>query len=625
MMFADFINAIVDWLGQLDVAAWVIIGLGLALAVLTWLGFVGQARLGSIEIEPVTADDGSPLPTTAATAQLQDELGKVGLLPAGGVPAGSPTAALVAAIDAAPVAQAQWLGTLVGLLPIPATSQSFKVSSTLRDDGEPPTPSGLTYSIVDVAAKSCLCVETAWAATPAKAVEAAANDMFRTIVAHAPDVFPTWAQWSSAEALDCYRKGLECERPRSPDVKQRYTKAIGHFVAASRLDPKNVLARLRIGNSLERLAGCEQLGTQERTRLWAEALNAYAPVIAQHHEIFEPRYRASVVMGQLADHLGPADEQIRNQLRWVLRTLEPDRPPEEGDLDERLRVCAGRQSKQAWKRLRPLWTLFHGGRMRRQFEPTGKTRRQHRRALALSNMCLRVRRQWHAGQPLPWRTAMLRLWWRGWIDVRHFRFRWARAGWQAHYNAAAFYALLPEASLDVRPQPVKDKERPSKYSVNVRRPREKAFDHLTRAIDDPDNDLRAAYVRNEDPDLLVLRAAEKESWDAAMVRLAGPEVIVHYQRGDQDYAAWSMRVGTGQLLDGAAVWSEQPIQHVHQDGWGAVFRIPLYDVTKCVDFKVIDGSGPAGEVWGFTPSSLPKPEVWVIWNDAELYLDCPAG
>jgi hypothetical protein len=594
---------------------------------LTWLGFVGQARLGSIEIEPVTADAGSTLATSAATAQLQDELGKVGLLPAGGVPAGSPTAALVAAIDAAPVAQAKWLGTLVALLPIPATSQSFKVSSTLRDDGEPPTRSGLTYGIVDVATKSCLCVDTAWAPTPAKAVEAAANDIFRTIVAHAPDVFPTWAQWSSAEALDCYRKGIECERPRSPDVKQRYTKALGHFMAASRLDPKNVLARLRIGNSLERLAGCEQLGDPNRPRLWAEALNAYAPVIAQHNEIFEPRYRASVVMGLVADHLAAADDETLEQLRWVLRTLEPDRPsPPDGELAERLRVCAGRQSKQAWKRLRPLWTLFHGGRMRRQFEPTGKTRRQHRRALGVSNMCLRVRRQWHTGKPLPWGVpAMRRMWWRGWIDVRHFRFRWARAGWQAHYNAAAFYALLPEASLDVRPQSVKDKDHPSKYSVNVRRPRKKAFDHLTRAIDDPDNDLRAAYVRNEDPDLLVLRAAEKAGWDAAMVRLAGPEVIVHYQRGDQDYAAWSMYVGTGQLLDPANVWSDEPIQHVLQDGWGAVFRIPLYDVTKCVEFTLIDGTTAAPNVWNFTPSSLLKPEVWVIWDDADVYLECPAS
>jgi hypothetical protein len=634
LALTDVVDEVLAWLDHLDAAAWVLIGLGLSVAVLTWVGFVGRSRLGAIEVEVVEADGGSSLPVSMAAAQLQDQLGNVGLLPPGGVPAGSPTAGLSAAIEAAPVEQAKWLATLVALLPLPATSRSFKVRATLRTDGAGPRANGLaytnglTYSIVDVSSKQCFCMETVWAATPSRAVELAANDIYRTIVSHARDLFPIWAQWTDPDALEHYRKGLACEAHGGADVRERYTQALEHFLTASELDPRNVLARLRIGNCLERLAGHERFDSPARLLRWREALNAYATVIAQHDEIFEPRFRASVVLGVAADHLErtDADARTREQFQRILKTLEPEAPaPNDKELTANMRSRAAALSKEAFKRLGPRWTLVHGGRMRHQFEPTGATRRQLRRALAISRMCLRVRRQWHDTQPIPWGVpALVRMRWRGWIYLRYFRLTSARAGWQAHYNAAAFYALLPEASLQARPTSI-DQDGPQNYPVRTGALRRAAFKHLMRAIDDPDNDLRPGYVRHEDPDLRVLRQAERNRWDAAIERMTGPEATVHYRRADNDYDNWKIRVGTVRLLDARTTWYGAPLEHAQVDTWGCVFRIPLYDRTKPLEFQLVHGDVLDGDSRYLIPAFLTRPEIWVRSGDPQLYPNPPAA
>jgi hypothetical protein len=132
-------------------------------------------------------------------------------------------------------------------------------------------------------------------------------------------------------------------------------------------------------------------------------------------------------------------------------------------------------------------------------------------------------------------------------------------------------------------------------------------------------------VRDEDPDLLVLRTAETKRWDAAIERLAGPEVIVHYQREDEQYELWTMRVALGRLADRDARWKdEDPIVHTRVDAWGSVFRVSIYDATKCIELRPMSGQGNGKDLWSFVPSDREKPEIWVRRGDSECYFSEPA-
>ena len=355
----------------------------------------------------------------------------------------------------------------------------------------------------------------------------AANGVYRAVVKNAPAIYPAWAQWQSEKALDMYIAGLEAEVDSEGSVAERYTTALNLYSAAREVESGNMLVQLRIANCYERLAS--SVAAAEATAKRLEALNAYVAVRLRYPSIFEARYRASVVLARLAtaklsepdadalrtvvtrlenDRIGdpdPITDRDRSGLQKKLRAEKQQSNPkvesDEGDtadLKRRAAKSARKESKAARRSLRPMWTLLHEGRFRYVYEPTGSERRRLRRALGISRMCLRVRE--HGPQT----SGLRQMWWRARVFWCYFAGRPGVAGWQAHYNAACFYALLPRAS------------KPGVFlgSAGVRRI---ALKHLSRAINDPDETLGCSYVRDEDLDLQTLRQYSPIQWQNDIV------------------------------------------------------------------------------------------------------------
>ena len=125
------LNASVQWLSHLGVQDCILIGASAFLLAWGWVRAAAFVRLGTIQIADLSCDDDKLAPT-AAKAVLQQALGDHGLLPPSGVPSGSPSVASIAdAISKAPIPQANWLGSLIGLIPWPP------VGDGLSDQREP--------------------------------------------------------------------------------------------------------------------------------------------------------------------------------------------------------------------------------------------------------------------------------------------------------------------------------------------------------------------------------------------------------------------------------------------------------------------------------------------------------
>src|SRR5215211_2264580 len=108
---SDAIARAIDWLERtlaaFDVVDRVLLGIGVALLARAVLWLIVPARLGTVEVSAGEGLDPSHL------TRLREALATTGLLPAGGVPAGAPKGDVVAAIEASPLPQSEWLAALV--------------------------------------------------------------------------------------------------------------------------------------------------------------------------------------------------------------------------------------------------------------------------------------------------------------------------------------------------------------------------------------------------------------------------------------------------------------------------------------------------------------------------------
>jgi hypothetical protein len=619
--------ASVAWVSHLGVLDWILVGASVFLVAWGWVRAVAFARMGTIQIADLTCDD-SGLGPAAAKAALQQELGRRGLLPPSGVPGGSPSVAGIAdAISKSPVPQANWLGALIGIIPWPPASTSFKISGTLLksvDAGQACVQ--FAYELVCAGPRPGVQLGIAEGADAKAAIAQAGADIYRRIGQAAPDIYPTWARWRNSAALVTYRGGIDLEKEADT---RGYEQAYKQFVEASAEDPENMLAQLRAANCLERMAS-GTTDAADKLALQVQALAAYTAVRIRRPDIFQAGFRASVLMSILAST--PVEslqesEQLRSTLsrfeRATARHIDPHDAPDghlqtpgsnDRPLTQRLETAALKEARRVRHGLRPLRTIVHEKRFRHRFEPSGRERRQMRKALGVSKMAQKARRE-QRRQPTPAGedaglagrlTAALarvpsearQLWWRAIVDGRYLRGRWHVAGWQAHYNAACFYALLPRASRTTR-------------WWGGGRVRRRALEHLARAVDQAGAALNPSYVRDEDPDLEVLRELNPQRFAMVLGHLGPDELVIRYRANGAD-SRWGLRVW-GEATASPTRAAAPVLAPIRCTGNQLVFRVKLVNEHRGVCFLLYrKGRAIATDPgWEVAPEGLITPEVRV--------------
>ena len=621
------------WISNLSVLDWIIVGVVAALLIWASVRTRSFTTLGPMTIDELTVG-ANTLEESAAKATLEHELGLRGLLPPSGVPGGFPSVTSVAdAISKAPLPQASWMGALIGLVPLPCSRTSFEITGTLMRLGAgTDTRSRFAYRLICVGPSPSVQLGTADGGNPQEAIELGAQEIYRHVARAAPEMYPLWARWRNAEALVAYREGLRAEQdvaPLSvadspsakeefqarPDFSGVYQRAHEHYVVACEHDPDNMLARLRAANCLERIASDTSPGTEERRQAQVQALAAYISIRVREPDIFEAGFRASVLMSVLASEQ-EEDLQRIVLLHASLGQLERswDRNIDLHDsrsatldgrdrrkLKERLAHGARRETRAAQHRLRPMWTIWHENRLRHLFELTGRERRQMRKALAMSRLAQRARAS-HRMRPAD--AAIAQAWWRIWVYWRYMVGRSELTGWQAHYNAACFYALLPRA----------------RARAGGRRLRRRSVWHLQRAVNKADGALLGGYVRDEDPDLASLRDLSPQRFRQVVRHICPDEITIHYRRA-QIAAGWILHVSGPATTSAKGETAPAVVTCMSTNPCEAIFRVRILDENQELRFRAEhqgdhDDGGP---VWQLIPAQLPTSEAWVHEGDPEVF------
>jgi alpha-amylase len=127
------------------------------------------------------------------------------------------------------------------------------------------------------------------------------------------------------------------------------------------------------------------------------------------------------------------------------------------------------------------------------------------------------------------------------------------------------------------------------------------------------------------------RTVESEPRSVTVVQSQVATAIVHYRRPAGDYADWGLHLWGDAIADGVATTWDAPRQRESAlDSFGAVYRIPLKDDTKPVNFIMHRPSGdvvpdtrePGGDR-SFVP--LDHPEIWLVQGDPKVYFSPPPG
>jgi hypothetical protein len=436
----DFVEGLVDWVTGLSVADCVGIGLALAALLWIWASLRAMTRLGPVVIKPLEAEAGTKLPVNELTAMLRERLARGGLVPPPEVPGGAPKANVLSAIEASNVSQVALIGQIVGALPRPRPAE-YTFSGTLfpeppsadpgadqPEDADADTPEvadkGVRFWVRPSREGSELIETVRGQADYPDAVQCAADKTSLHIIESSANVLPLWVRWNALPAFQKYLDGLD------KSLQGNEVQALVEFVAAAENEPANLLVRLKIANLQERHAGAVQDETA-RAVARADALEQYLRIAKMQPGLVEARYRASVLAGMLASTAETV--VVTRQPMCDELTILGVGP---GALAETLRELAELESTAVLQLLRPWYALLRETRLRHQLELKGFDRRQLRRTVLISRHCLRVRKR---GLDTSL-AARFELWWRH-LVVR-YRYMAFGGSWQAHYNAASFYALL---------------------------------------------------------------------------------------------------------------------------------------------------------------------------------------
>jgi hypothetical protein len=435
-------------LESLSVADWVLLAVAAALLAWVWASLRATTRLGPIEVAALEYDgkDDGDVPVKALTARLREALSRTGLSPPPAVPAGTPQINLIDAIKESPIPQANWIAAIVQLIPRPRPSE-YHIGGVLLG-AEPPSdaratvpgPCGLRYSVVPAGDGTSELDTVDGCQAHSAAVVKATSQIFLHISQDATGAFPIWARWHRTTSLEAFIDswGLREQRLIEP--------ALARLRAAKQEEPFNALADLQIANLYEQ---CEPefdvrppapVSDVAEVQLKAYAVREYLKVARAFPEVVEARYRLAVSAGTLASILGETPDAGAVGIVGLYGVATVDQ------LRAALRALATREADATLELLRPWWALTRL-RLRTQFEPRGTQRRVMRRAVRISRHCHGLRRLSQRD-----RTGFVAAS-RAWIEVRrryalvhwlHLGIGGGTAGWQAHYNAACFDALLLE-------------------------------------------------------------------------------------------------------------------------------------------------------------------------------------
>jgi hypothetical protein len=316
-----------------------------------------------------------------------------------------------------------------------------------------------------------------------------------------------------------------------------------------------------------------------------------------------------VLLSVLADSWTQADDVTYPDLQQAMQRVKTSLPASKAptDIARALRTAAVKESRTADRLLGLTWTVRHEGRLRHRFELKGEARRRADKALATSRLTIRVRRQ---EVPWGWSSAR-RYWWRFRMRLRYAFMREA-VGWQAHYNAACFYAVLPETTADPR---LSDTD-----SL-----RDRAYRHLARAFGDPISGLDEEYVRHDDPDLEPLRR-DRQQWRQKMDAIIGPEAIIHYQRPSDtpaDIWKWGLHLwGEGVRPSARTSWEDarEPgrVTAHHAEYW-----VPIGDRRRPICFIVHAGDTKDCGDRRLDLLAQGQAEAWIVAGDPKVYTERP--
>jgi hypothetical protein len=101
------------------------------------------------------------------------------------------------------------------------------------------------------------------------------------------------------------------------------------------------------------------------------------------------------------------------------------------------------------------------------------------------------------------------------IDLGLFR---TSAGWNAHYNAGCFYALLLGRALEATPAAKAD---PARETRPIRTLRRRAYEELHLAVDTAGPELSSDWLLRGDRNLEILRKPDEPQWQLLVRRHTG--------------------------------------------------------------------------------------------------------
>lgn len=516
----DVLISVEAWLQDLSVADWT--ALALVGAALYWIvgSLRATVRLGPIEIEELAQREGGTAPVAELTALLRERLAQAGLMPPPEVPAGSPNVTLGAAIEASNISQGAWISKVIELMPKPPRPFAYKLRGTIRsgatrvvlpeERANENDPLGSEISLwLGAASGGRELLETVSGRTPEAAVRAAADRVYRYVIQNSGGAVPAWARWTDTVAFEWFLTGVAARKRNESE------RALVSFVEAAARDRRNLLVRMQIANLMEQRADRLPRKTVEeriiRASARADALELYLRIATLVPRVVEARYRASVVATVLASAVKDEARQRRAaaaRLSSVGATA--DR------LVEQLSNVADSEGRAAMQLLQPWYTFVVDRRLRNELEPRSFERRQLKRTVGISKHCRRVRDAENKTGPM---TRLELAWRRFAVRSGHLGLGGLSTGWQAHYNAACFYALLCQRAI-------KYKRREDRQKFTKR-----AFDELELAFQEGGRALSSDWI-HRDPDLRALRNDTTGRWRLVVQRHAATS------REMTDYAGW---------------------------------------------------------------------------------------